>query len=73
MLRFRAGCSVSHLLNRLAGRVTRRVLGLQREPVRQLTESDYRAIDMGYGFVAGLAAMGVVTIVLLLLTGKPTC
>lgn len=64
---------MNYLLHRLAGRILRRVVGIQREPVRQLTESDYRAIDMGYGFVAGLAAMGVVTIVLLLLMGRPTC
>lgn len=64
---------MSHLLNRLAGRILRRVIGIQREPVRQLSESDYRAIDMGYGFVAGLAAMGVVAIVLVLFSVRPTC
>lgn len=68
-----AGEIVSHLLHRLAGRILRRVIGIQREPVRQLSESDYRAIDMGYGFVAGLAAMGAVAIVLVLFSVRPTC
>lgn len=64
---------MSYFLHRLAGRILRRVMGLQREPVRKLTEADYRAIDMGYGFVAGLAAMGAVAIVLLIFAARPTC
>lgn len=63
----------SYFFHRLAGRIVRRVIGIKREPVRQLTESDYRAIDMGYGFLAGLAAMGVVAIVLLLISARQTC
>jgi len=62
-----------YLLHRLTGRILRRIVGIKREPVRQYTESDYRALDMGYGFLAGLAAMGVVTIVLLLISVRPTC
>jgi hypothetical protein len=73
LLRVCAGCSVNYLLHRIAGRILRRVVGIQREPVRQFTEADYRLIDMGYGILIGLAAMGVVTIVLLLLMGRPTC
>lgn len=64
---------MSYFFHRLAGRILRRVMGLQCEPVRKLTESDYRAIDMGYGFLAGLAAMGFVTIVLLIFAARPTC
>lgn len=62
-----------YFFHRLAGRIVRRVIGIQRVPVRQLTEADRRALDMGYGLLAGLAAMGVVTIVLLLISARSTC
>jgi hypothetical protein len=37
------------------------------------TERDLRSIDQAYGFLAGLAAMGAVTVILLLLSARPTC
>lgn len=64
---------MSYFLHRLAGRILRRVMGLQREPVRKLTEADYRLIDMGYGILIGLASMGTVAVILLLLLGRPVC
>jgi len=62
-----------YILNRLAGRVMRRVLGMQRESVRQLTEADYRVIDVGYAFVAATAAMVIMATVLWFVSVRPTC
>lgn len=62
-----------YFLNRLAGRVMRCVLGLQREPVRRLSEGDCRLLEHAFAFVAAAGAVGVVTSVLLLLTVRPTC
>ncbi|CAB3730558.1 hypothetical protein LMG27174_05756 [Paraburkholderia rhynchosiae] len=62
-----------YFLNRLAGRVVRRVLGMQREPVRQMSEGDYRLIEHAFAFVVATAALGLVASVLLLLNWRPTC
>lgn len=36
-------------------------------------ERDLRRLDHAYGFLAGLAAMGVVTIILLLFSVRQSC
>jgi hypothetical protein len=56
-----------YLFHRLAGRIVRRVIGIQREPVRQLTEADYRAVDhMFAALSASLAAIAVAIVLRLL-------
>jgi hypothetical protein len=52
--------SAGHLLSRLSGRILRRVIGLQREPVRQWTEADLRRIDHAYALLVSLIAAGLV-------------
>jgi len=41
--------------------------------MKQITDRDLRGMDHAYGFLAGLAAMGIVTIILILFSARHTC
>lgn len=64
---------VRYLLTRIAGRVLRRVIGIEREPVRQWTESDLRRLDHLYGLLVASIAIGVVAAIIVTLLARPTC
>jgi hypothetical protein len=63
-----------YLLHRLTGRILRRVLGIRREPVRQLTEADLRSLDHAYALLVSLIAAGcVVAMIVTFWAARPTC
>lgn len=68
-----AGCSVNHLLHRLSARILRRVMGLQREPVRRLTEADLRRLDHAYALLVSLIAAGCVVAFIVTFYASRTC
>lgn len=60
------GCGVNYFLRRLLCRFIRRLSGTHREPVRQWSEADLRAIDHAYGALVGSTIGGIVVAVILL-------
>jgi hypothetical protein len=63
-------------------RLVRRVAGEPREPIRQaldqrqaivLAQPESRLLDHLYGFMAGVSLMGIVAVLLILLSWRPTC
>lgn len=64
---------MKYYFHRLAGRILRRVVGIQREPVRVLTEADLRRLDNLYGLLVALIAAGSVVAILLTISLRTTC
>jgi hypothetical protein len=54
-------------------RLTRRVIGEPRTPVRDLTKRECRAIDFAYGALAALSMVCAFAVIFLLLTWRPEC
>ena len=66
----------------LLRRLTRRRVGEPREPIRHvldhrqpivLAQPESRLLDHLYGFLAGVSLMGIVAVLLILLSWRPTC
>jgi hypothetical protein len=66
--------SVRFALRNLAGRVMRRVRGIERPPVTQpLTEDQWRALEDRCGLLTGSLAAALICIALLVIFRGATC
>ncbi|WGS53539.1 hypothetical protein LFL96_21000 [Paraburkholderia sp. D15] len=57
--------SHGYFFQRIAGRASRFLRGVQREPVRQYTEAQLRQLDHAYGFLVAVIAVGSVVAIII--------
>lgn len=65
--------SLRWALRKFAGRVLRQVRGIEREPVKPLSESQWQALESRQGILIGCLAASIVCIALLLIYRGSSC